>query len=87
MISEAEYGSDVLRPNFYLGGLVPPLLNHEGPCWYFAGTLGRPWEQQEGHMAVWNRILSDLETVLGPRSEAPRIQVLFFLSDSFPDIY
>ena len=36
------------------------------------GTLGHrggPWEQQEGHVGVWNRVFIDFGTILGPHFE------------------
>ena len=36
--------------------------------WIHFGTLGHhggPWEQQEGHVGVWNRIFIDFGTIWG----------------------
>ena len=56
---------------------------HFGSLGVHFGTLGHhggPWEQQEGHVGVWNRILIDFGTILELILRvflAPRAETLF----------
>ena len=65
-------------------------------CWVLApwGTIlvprrhrGRLWEQQGGHVGVWNRHFIDFGTIGESRFEsfwAPRAKTMFFCSEWLP---
>ncbi len=56
---------------------------HFGSLGVHFGTLGHhggPWEQQEGHVGVWNRIFIDFGTISGTHFESflePRAKIRF----------
>ena len=56
--------------NYDLGGLVLAFWHLGGSLWHLGGHPGRSWEQQEGHVGVWNRNFVDLKMIWDPKIES-----------------
>ena len=63
--------------NYHVAGLVPPIW-HWGENF---GTLGAPWEQQEGHLQVPNRMRGPhFESLFGTEGQNPIVFLGLFLN-------